>query len=382
MVRALLAWLSVGLALICVVLSVGTVAWQIPGIGRVGAFGGHVPGWLILLAAFGLVTGVLAWRQRRSATIGVAIAACVLSLIASAVVIADQRAAMHAVGVHAEVWDFFGPFLGSAAGPDDVITYGPVDGRSPRMAVYRPRSGAAAAPVVVNVHGGGWVFGDEVTETAFSRYLADRGFLVFSPTYTLATATRPTWELAPREIACAIATANRVSTQYGGAPQRFYLAGESAGANLAVLVSNRLAAGQPFGDDCGTIPRVGAVAVNVPVMDPGQAHGNSYAFTGKLMRRYAETYTGGTPESVPERYAAVNASSRLSADSPPTLVVYGPNDQLVPQQGTLTYAQRARDEGVDVKAVGMPWTGHGIRRSGAGGKVMAELTVQWFNEHR
>jgi acetyl esterase len=36
---------------------------------------------------------------------------------------------------------------------------------------------------------------------------------------------------------------------------------------------------------------------------------------------------------------------------------------------------------VDIRTVAMPWTGHSIGLSGAAGKVIAELTVQWFDEH-
>ncbi|MEU2257727.1 alpha/beta hydrolase [Nocardia xishanensis] len=369
------------LTVLALLLAVGTFAWQTPGIGLVGSLGGYVPGWLVLLGAAGVVTGGIAWFVEPSAGVPVATALSAMAVAAGVKVIIDQRAALRSVGVETVLRDYFGPFLRSGARPDDVVTYGPVRGRYPRMAVYRPRPSESPAPVVVHVHGGGWMSGDEVGDKAFCRYLSDRGFLVFSPTYTLATEERPTWESAPREIACALTTANALSVQYDGSADAVYITGSSAGGNLATLVAIRVAQGERFGLEHGRIPRVAAVAVNIPAVDPGFAEGTAYAFSGGLARRFAETYTGGTPESVPDRYAAVDASNFLSRQSPPTLLVYGPNDWLVPREATLTFARRARIMGVDVRAVPVPWTGHLIGLSGAGGRAIAELTVEWFRRH-
>jgi acetyl esterase/lipase len=278
--------------------------------------------------------------------------------------------------------DFFGPFLTAGAGPDDVITYGPVDGRSPRMAVFRPAPSDTPAPVILHIHGGGWADGNEVSDRAFCRYLAGKGFLVFSATYTLATPSNPTWDIAPREVACAMATATAKSEEYGGSAHRFYVTGSSAGGNLAALVANRVSRGDSLDVECGAMPAITAVAMNIPAFDPGLAESNHYAIAGALSRRIAETYTGGTLAAVPDRYEATSASKFLHAGVPPTLIVYGPNDWLVPRETTLVYVERARALGVDVRAVAVPWTGHLIGLSGAGGRAISELTVDWFNTHR
>ncbi|WP_198955749.1 alpha/beta hydrolase [Frankia sp. CcI49] len=373
-------WVSGLLAALSMVLAVGTFAWQAPGIGLVGSLGGYVPGWLLVMSSAGAAAGIGAWLLNPSVVALIMIAFCVLSAAAGVKVIVDQRRQLKSFGVRSSAKDYFGRLSWSKNGPDDIVTYGPVDGHSPRMAVYMPRTSVAAAPVVVHIHGGGWTAGSETIDTAFARHLTDRGFLVFAPTYTLATESFPTWELAPRQIACALATARKMSEKYGGSSRHFYVTGGSAGGNLAPLVVNRIARGESFGHE-GEMPVIKAVAVSIPAVDPGFAEGNPFAISGTLARHFAQRYTGGTPEEFPERYAAVSATNFVSQASPPTLLVYGPNDWLVPSQGILTYAQHARAMGAAVSAVPVPWTGHLIGLSGAGSKAIIELTVNWFEAH-
>ncbi|KPM50225.1 hypothetical protein ACG83_41470 [Frankia sp. R43] len=372
-------WTLAGLTLL---LTVGTFVWQAPGIGLVGSLGGYIPGWLIVLAILGVVAGTGAWLLHRSKALIAAVVICAVSAVSGGIFIADQSAALDEAGVQAQFGDFFGPFLNGGKGPDKTIEYGPVYGRSIRMGVYRPAASGVPAPVVVHIHGGGFTSGNEVSDTKFARYLTDQGFLVFTPTYSLATSQTATWDIAPREIICALATVNNFADEYGGDTHQFYVTGSSAGGNLATLAANLVAAGEDRGADCGPLPEVTAVAVNIPATDPGFAEGIPYAISGGLARSLAEAYTGGTPETVPDRYAAINSTGTLTAASPPTLLVYGENDWLVPAQASLSYAQRARALGVEVRAVGVPWTGHLIGLSGAGGRAIAELTTAWFTTHQ
>jgi acetyl esterase/lipase len=124
------------------------------------------------------------------------------------------------------------------------------------------------------------------------------------------------------------------------------------------------------------------MALIIPAVDPAFAEGNNYVPAGSTAKRLVRTFVGGTPEEFPERYAAVNATAQLSPASPPALLVYGPNDWLVPSQGPLTYALRSRQLGVEVRDVSIPWTGHLMGLSGAAGRAIGELTVDWFDRHQ
>lgn len=67
----------------------------------------------------------------------------------------------------------------------DDIVYGE-DAERQILDVYRPRDKAGVLPVIVSVHGGGWVYGDKERYQYYCMDLACRGFAVVNFTYRLA----------------------------------------------------------------------------------------------------------------------------------------------------------------------------------------------------
>lgn len=355
--------------------AVGTWAWRAPGIGLVGSLGGYAPGWLVVFGAT-----IVAVALARDTSAGVVAALLGGFTVVSGVYFsADQWRVLRRHGVTTTLWDFFALLPRKRRGPDDTVTYGPVDGRSHRMAIYRPQPGESPAPVVFFVHGGAWADGNEASDTAFLRPLADRGFLVFSATYTLATEGLQTWDIAPREVAAAMTAASQLSEQYDGSRSRFYVAGNSAGGHLATLVANRVSAGDDFGGGYGTLPTINAVAVNIAAVDPGLD--NPYWKVRDVVRRIRTTFVGGEPDEFPDRYTQLTSANFLHPAAPPTLLTYGPSDWLVPSEGTLDYARRAEQLDVGVRIVAIPWTGHLIGLSGAARRAIIQLTAEWFDDH-
>ena len=364
------------LALLVAAFAVGTWAWRAPGIGLIGSLGGYAPGWLVVSGV--TISAVALTRLAAVSAAAAGVLGC-FTAVSGVYFLADQWRAHRRHGVATTPWDYFALLPRSQRGPDDTVTYGPVGGRTHRMAIYRPQPGESPAPVVFFVHGGAWADGNEASDTAFLRPLADRGFLVFSATYTLATDDLPTWNIVPREVAAAMATAFGLAEQYSGSSKRFYVSGTSAGGQLATLVANRVSAGDDFGGGYGVLPRIDAVAVNIAAVDP--ALDNPYWKVRDLVRRIRTTFVGGEPDQFPERYSQLASANFLHPDAPPTLLVYGPNDWLVPCQGSLDYARRAEQLGVAVTSVPIPWTGHLIGLSGAARRAIIQLTAEWFDEH-
>ena len=67
----------------------------------------------------------------------------------------------------------------------DNIPYGP-DPWWHLMDIYRPRDAEGKIPVIIDVHGGGWVYGDKVLYSHYCMDLARRGFAVVNFNYRLA----------------------------------------------------------------------------------------------------------------------------------------------------------------------------------------------------
>jgi acetyl esterase len=110
--------------------------------------------------------------------------------------------------------------------------------------LYRP-DGDAPLPLLVFLHGGGWLFGDLETHDTMHRILARRsGCAVLAVGYRLAP--EHPFPAALDDCATALAWARREAEALGCDPARIALGGESAGGNLTAALTLRLReAGDP-----------------------------------------------------------------------------------------------------------------------------------------
>ena len=114
---------------------------------------------------------------------------------------------------------------------EDVdIAYGP-DPRN-RLDLYREQN-IENAPVLVFVHGGGFIMGDKRSEQGpFYRNVGDfaarHAWIGVVPTYRLAPA-HP-WPAGPKDLKLVVEWIRANIARYGGDPERIVLSGQSAGA--------------------------------------------------------------------------------------------------------------------------------------------------------
>ncbi|HJV60890.1 MAG TPA: alpha/beta hydrolase [Albitalea sp.] len=114
------------------------------------------------------------------------------------------------------------------------LAYGPDPAQ--KLDVYRPAH-AQGAPVILTVHGGGWVHGDKAMGRIVTNKVAHwvpQGKIVISINYRMAEAD-PLQEAD--DVARALAFAQAHAADWGGDPARFTLMGHSAGAHLVSLLS-------------------------------------------------------------------------------------------------------------------------------------------------
>lgn len=92
--------------------------------------------------------------------------------------------------------------------------------------------GTGPYPVLINLHGGGWLMGDKASYTRICRSFAAKGVLVCNVNYRLAP--RSIYPTQLLDAAQAIAWVSAHAIEYGGDPQCLFLMGDSAGAQLAL----------------------------------------------------------------------------------------------------------------------------------------------------
>lgn len=99
--------------------------------------------------------------------------------------------------------------------------------------VYSPKD-AKNLPVVFWIHGGGWQAGDKSSIKTKPQFFTDKGFAFVSTNYRLLP--NVDMETIFRDIAKSLHWVHDHIAEYGGDPQRVFVMGHSAGAQLAALV--------------------------------------------------------------------------------------------------------------------------------------------------
>jgi acetyl esterase/lipase len=99
--------------------------------------------------------------------------------------------------------------------------------------VYSPK-GVKNLPVIFWIHGGGWQAGDKKEVQLKPQAFTDKGFVFVAPNYRLL----PAVEMGDivRDVAKALRWTHAHAAEYGGDPNRVFVMGHSAGAQLAALL--------------------------------------------------------------------------------------------------------------------------------------------------
>ncbi len=99
--------------------------------------------------------------------------------------------------------------------------------------IYAP-DGAENLPVVFWIHGGGWQTGDKTDVQIKPRIFAEREFVFVSTNYRLLPDVE--MDVLIRDVAMSLGWVHRHIKEHGGDPERIFVMGHSAGAQLAALI--------------------------------------------------------------------------------------------------------------------------------------------------
>ncbi len=103
-----------------------------------------------------------------------------------------------------------------------------------RVDIYRPRERHGLLPAMMYIHGGGFQLGSKETHGAIAARFAAQGMVVFNVGYRLVPKAR--YPGIAEDTATALLWVKENAEKYGADPDRIVLAGESAGANLAMAL--------------------------------------------------------------------------------------------------------------------------------------------------
>ncbi|MGI5141820.1 MULTISPECIES: alpha/beta hydrolase [unclassified Streptomyces] len=215
-----------------------------------------------------------------------------------------------------------------------------------RARIVRPAGATGVLPVIVYIHGAGWVFGNAHTHDRLVRELAvGTGAAVVFPEYDLSPEAR-----YPVAIEQNYAVARWIVTDGAGHrldAARVAVAGDSVGGNMTAALTL-------MAKERGDVPLVQQVLF-YPVTDASFDTGSYHQFaTGYFLRRDAmewfwDQYTTDESERAQITASPLRATTEQLVGLPPALVITAEADVL--RDEGEAYAGKLREAGVPVTAV-------------------------------
>ncbi|HWC33472.1 MAG TPA: alpha/beta hydrolase [Mycobacteriales bacterium] len=214
-----------------------------------------------------------------------------------------------------------------------------------RLDLVLPREPGARRPVLLQIHGGGWVIGNKEEQgLPLMSHLARRGWVCVAPNYPLSP--KATWPEHLIAIKQAMAWIRDNIAEHGGDPSYVVVTGGSAGGHLAAMVA--LTANdpqyQPGFEDVDTSVR--ACVPFYGVYDLANLLG-----TKAGEREYTHFYAKTLFKSR-DRDVARSASplALVRPDAPPFFVIHGHYDSLVNVAEAREFVRRLRETSGSVVA--------------------------------
>jgi acetyl esterase len=237
-------------------------------------------------------------------------------------------------------------FGGLADGVSETVREVTVNGVTQRLLIHRLTGATGHLPMVVNFHGGGWCLGaPEQSAWLASQVAAATGAMVVSPSYRLApedpfpAAVEDAWALLQW-------VADHAET-LGGDQERIAVMGDSAGGNLASVVS--LLARDAGGVGAARIGLRAQVliypAVEMYERYPSEEeYAHAPVLTQKQMHTFGRLYMG--PRYGDEDWRASPLRAASHEGLPPALILVAGHDPL--RDHGVRYAAALETAGVEV----------------------------------
>jgi acetyl esterase/lipase len=217
---------------------------------------------------------------------------------------------------------------------------------SVKARIVRPKGAAGPLPVVLYIHGAGWVFGNAHTHDRLVREIAvGTGAAVVFPEYDRSPEVRYPIAIGQNYAVARWVVTEGASKDLDGS--RLAVAGDSVGGNMAIALTLQA-------KERGDVP-LKAQVLFYPVTDANfdtasyRQFATGYFLTREGMQWFWDQYTTDEGERAEITASPLRATTEQLAGLPPALVITGEADVL--RDEGEAYAAKLRTAGVPVTAV-------------------------------
>jgi len=260
---------------------------------------------------------------------------------------------------------------------EDVI-YGRKFGTALTLDVFQPENQNGCG--ILFMISGGFSSSHDAINPGFYRVLLDRGYTVFAVVH----GSQPKFTIPEieQDIHRAVRFVRYNAAKYGVKPDKLGITGASAGGHLSLTMGTQGGPGDSNARDA--IDRessaVQAVACFFPPTDflnwgkPGE-DGVGFGPTAQFKPAFGPR--SDTPEGRQALGKEISPINFVTANMPPTLVIHGDADKLVPVYQAEIFKNRCLEAHAPFKLVVREGKDHGWKEMGDDMRIFAD----WFDEH-
>ncbi len=260
---------------------------------------------------------------------------------------------------------------------EDVI-YGRKFGTALTLDVFQPENQNGCG--ILFMISGGFSSSHDAINPGFYRVLLDRGYTVFAVVH----GSQPKFTIPEieQDIHRAVRFVRYNAAKYGVKPDKLGITGASAGGHLSLTMGTQGGPGDSSAQD--PIDRessaVQAVACFFPPTDflnwgkPGE-DGVGFGPTAQFKPAFGPR--SDTPEGRQALGKEISPINFVTANMPPTLVIHGDADKLVPVYQAEIFKNRCLEAHAPFKLMVREGKDHGWKEMGDDMRIFAD----WFDEH-
>ncbi|MBB5039288.1 alpha/beta hydrolase [Prosthecobacter dejongeii] len=258
------------------------------------------------------------------------------------------------------------------------VVYGRKFGFALTLDVFQPDKPNGCA--IIYMVSGGWVSGYSPNTPPIYASFLERGYTVFSvrhacqPKFTIPEITQ--------DIHRAIRYIRYHAKTWNLNPEKFGISGGSAGGHLSLTLGVQGGPGNPESKD--PVDRESSAIQAIACLYPPTDFLN-YGKTGEdavgvgILKNYKAAFgpESDTPEGRLRLGKEVSPIYRITEKLPPTFIIHGDKDELVPMQQSQLFVAQATAAGAIAKLVVKPGAAHGWPDRQPDYQQFAD----WFDEH-
>ncbi len=237
-----------------------------------------------------------------------------------------------------------------------------------KLDLYIPTTGSGPFPVVIMVHGGGFMMGDKSDGAGLTGVdqLLEAGYAVASINYRLSSEATYPAQINDAKAAVRFLRAN--AAQYQLNPDKISAWGASAGGNLVALLGTTCGVQELEGAELGNADQSSCVQAVIDWFGPidflkmdEQFAGTSCPVNHNEANSPESKLVGAEIQTVPDLVATTNPMNYITADDAPFFIENGTADCNIPpaQNKNLADALSAMIGADKVTYVSLEGAGHG-----------------------